>query len=94
MQDRILALKTANIFEPHTNNHILGKPQIYQSGDGTINVRSNFNVTRTMQDGRMDIYAVGKYLDVIVFDREKPLLKDRRVVLESRCIDILLVYPL
>ena len=94
MQDRILALKTANIFEPHTNNHILGRPQLSQNLDGTINARSNFNVTRTMQDGRMEIYAVGKYLDIIVFDEGRPLFRERRVILESRRIDILLVYPL
>ena len=47
-----------------------------------------------MQDGRMEIYATGKYVDVITFVSGKPLFKDRRVVLESRRVDILLVYPL
>ena len=94
MVDRILALRTANIFEPHTNSHITGRPKLSQSDDGTINARSNFNITRTMQDGRMEIYATGKYVDVITFVGGKPLFKDRRVVLESRRVDILLVYPL
>ena len=94
MQDRIRALETANVFEPHSNSHIIGRPKLSQNLDGTINARSNFNVTRTMQDGRMEIFAVGKYVDLIITDRETILLKDRRVVLDSRCIDILLVYPL
>ena len=94
MVDRILALRTANIFEPHTNSHITGRPKLSQSDDGIINARSNFNITRTMQDGRMEIYATGKYVDVITFVSGKPLFKDRRVVLESRRVDILLVYPL
>ena len=82
MVDRILALRTANIFEPHTNSHITGRPKLSQSDDGTINARSNFNITRTMQDGRMEIYATGKYVDVITFVGGKPLFKDRRVVLD------------
>ena len=65
MVDRILALETANIFEPHTNSHITGRPQLSLIDDDTINTRSNFNITRTMQDGRMEMYATGKYLNVI-----------------------------
>ena len=42
----------------------------------------------------MEIYATGKYLDVITLAGDKPLFQDRRVVLESRRVDILLVYPL
>ena len=94
MVDRILALETANIFEPHTNSHITGRPKLSQNDDDTINARSNFNITRTMQDGRMEIYATGKYIDVITLAGDKPLFQDRRVVLESRRVDILLVYPL
>jgi len=94
MVDRILALETANIFEPHTNNHITGRPQLSQNDDGTINARSNFSITRTMQDGRMEIYAIGKYMDRITLAGNKPQFQDRRVVLESRRVDILLVYPL
>ena len=94
MVDRILALETANIFEPHTNSHIIGRPKLSLNDDDTINARSNFNITRTMQDGRMEIYATGKYIDVITLAGDKPLFQDRRVVLESRRVDILLVYPL
>ena len=94
MVDRILALETANIFEPHTNSHITGRPELSLNDDNTINARSNFNITRTMQDGRMEIYATGKYLDVITLAGDKPLFQDRRVVLESRRVDILLVYPI
>ena len=94
MSDRIHALETANIFEPHTYCHLLGQPRLSTGPDGTYNARTNFNVIRTMQDGGGEMFAVGKYLDKIVFENEKPLLQDRRVVLESRRVDILLVFPL
>lgn len=94
MDDRVLALETANIFEPHTYSHIVGRPRLTLYDDGTVGARANFNVTRTMQDGRMEVFAVGKYVDRIATVDGAPLLADRRVVLESHCVDILLVYPL
>jgi len=94
MIDRINALRTANIYEPHTHCHILGRPRITETGDGAYAGRTNFNVIRTKQDGTMEIYAAGKYVDEIVIEDGRPLLRDRRVVIESHRIDILMVVPL
>ncbi len=94
MADRILALETANIFEPHSYCHLLGRPRLTRQSAGVYTARTNFNVIRTMQDGGGEMFAAGKYLDRIAFEDGQPLLSDRRVVLESRRVDILLVYPL
>lgn len=94
MEDRVLALKTANVFEPHTHCHILGRPQLGQAAPGVVSARSNFSVYRTMESGETTLFAIGKYLDRIVFEAGQPKFSERRVVLDSRCIDVLLVYPL
>lgn len=94
MADRIKALQTANIYEAHTYCHLLGRTQIDTGPGAAYRARTNFNVVRTMQDGGSEIFAVGKYLDVIEIQDGRPLFKERRVVLESRRVDILLVYPL
>ena len=94
MVDRINALRTANIFEPHTYCHMLGGSSIEAQANGSYLVRTNFSVIRTKQNGEMDIYAAGKYIDVVILDNGNPLLLDRRVVLESHRIDILLVVPI
>ncbi|MBO89821.1 MAG: hypothetical protein CMP14_09900 [Rickettsiales bacterium] len=93
MIDRIQALRTANIFEPHTHCHLLSRTSVKEA-ESVYTARTNFNVVRTMQDGGMETYAVGKYLDKISFEGGKPLFRDRRVVLESHRVDILLVVPL
>lgn len=93
MQDRIRALREANIFEPHTYCHLLGRTSIGGGGDG-VRTRTNFSVIRTMQNGDQFRFATGKYLDEWVFADGRPLLKSKTVVLESRRIDILLVIPL
>jgi len=94
MSDRILALRTANVFEPHTYCHLLGRTKVEARGDGAYRARTNFSVIRTMQDGGDSRFAVGKYIDECVIEEGRALLRSRLVVLESRRIDILLVIPL
>jgi anthranilate 1,2-dioxygenase small subunit len=94
MQDRVKAMREANIFEPHVYCHLLDRPRIRETAPGVYAARTNVNIIRTMQDGGSDIFATGKYVDTIVFDGDAPRLKDRRVILDSRRIDILLVLPL
>ena len=93
MRDRILALREANIYEPHTYCHLLGRTRI-EDADGRYRARTNFSVIRTMQDGRNSRFATGKYLDEFVFENGRARLRSRVVVLESRQIDVLLVIPL
>ena len=95
MIDRVKAFHTANIFEPHTYNHVIGYPTMsYDNATGCVTARSNFQVIRIMETGRMDMYAVGKFLDVIQKDGGSLKFKERVVVLDSRNVDILLVVPL
>lgn len=93
MRDRINALRTANIYEPHTYCHLAGRTRVSKNGD-VYHARTNFEVIRTMQDGGDFRFAVGKYVDEIVFKDGAPCFKSRIVVLESRRVDILLVIPL
>jgi anthranilate 1,2-dioxygenase small subunit len=93
MEDRVRALRTANIYEPHSYRHLLGRPRIEADGDGFA-VRSNFCAFRIGQDGETVIFATGRYLDRLVREDGALRFKERRVVLDSRRVDILLVLPL
>jgi anthranilate 1,2-dioxygenase small subunit len=93
MEDRVRALRTANIYEPHTYRHLPGRPRFEPDGDGFA-VRSNFCVFRIAQDGETVTFATGRYLDRIVRDSGALRFRSRRVVLDSRRVDILLVLPL
>ena len=94
MEDRVEAMQRANIFEPHVYCHIVGRPQIRVESPDVYSARTNFSVIRTMQDGGSERFATGKYLDTIVFEDNAPKFKARRVVLDSRRVDVLLVLPL
>jgi 3-phenylpropionate/cinnamic acid dioxygenase small subunit len=92
--DRIKALRIANIFESHVYCHISGQPTILKQSDDLWTVRSNFVVYRTMYDGRAELFATGKYLDVVRRGDEGLRFKERRAVVDSRRIDTLLVFPI
>ena len=92
--DRISALRTANIFEPHTYCHMTSALKIIESDGKEHRTQSNFTVMRTMSEGAMSVFACGKYIDRIVEDRGSLKYRERSVILESRRIDTLLVIPI
>ena len=81
MKDRIQALRTANIYEPHTYRHLLGRPRCEPLSVGFA-VRSNFCVFRIAQDGDTVTFATGRYLDHVVRDDERLRFRSRHVVLD------------
>jgi len=94
LQDRISALRTANIYEPHVYCHMLGAVELLDGEGNEIRARTNFTVTRTMAEGDMSLFACGRYLDRIVEDSGALKFRDRTVVVDSRRIDTLLVIPI
>lgn len=94
MNDRIIALETANIYESHRYCHIVTKPSIRSIKSNLFSVRSNFSVYRTMENGYTDLFATGKYLDQVLLVGDIPKFKERRVILDSRRVDTLMVFPI
>ena len=94
MSDRIIALETANIYESHRYCHIVTKPLIRSIESNLFSVRSNFSVYRTMENGYTDLFATGKYLDQVLLVDDIPKFKERRVILDSRRVDTLMVFPI
>ncbi len=93
MADRISALRTANIFEPHVYCHMLSGIRLLSRQGGEIRARCNFSVMRTMQDGETMLFAVGRTFDRIVEEGGRLRFAERLAVLDSRRVDTLLVIP-
>ena len=94
MQDRVMALRDANIYEPHTYCHVLARPALRRDADGMVEARTNFALYRTVQGRNTELFAAGKYLDRIAPEGGELHLTSRRAVLESRRVDILIVLPI
>ena len=93
-KDRITALRTANIFEPHVYCHIPGALRITSITGEVVESESTFSVIRTMQEGDMRLFVCGRTFDRIRLGAEGPKLIDRTVILDSKQIDTLLVIPI
>jgi anthranilate 1,2-dioxygenase small subunit len=93
-RDRISALRTANIYEPHVYCHLFGALRLTEVGAGTFRAESNFTVIRTMADGTTSIFACGRCLDTIVEEGAGLKFAERLYILNSQQIDTLLVIPL
>jgi anthranilate 1,2-dioxygenase small subunit len=95
LADRVRAMRSANVFQPHTYRHVLGAPRILGSRDATFDVETSYVVIRTaIPEGTMMVFSAGRYLDEIVFDGDAPKFRSRSVVTDSESIDMLLVLPI
>lgn len=95
LQDRVTALREANIYERHWYRHIVGMPTIVgRTPDGLL-VESSFLVVRIARGGKTELFATGKYVDRVAADANENLkFAERIVVCDSASIDTLLAIPI
>jgi len=94
LQDRVSALREANIYERQRYRHIVGLPAVSEGNGVENSVETPFLVVRIMRDGRMDLFATGRYLDKVVEDGKSLKFAERIVVCDSSRFDTLLAIPL
>jgi 3-phenylpropionate/cinnamic acid dioxygenase small subunit len=90
LQDRVSALRQANIYERQRYRHIVGLPAVLDGGA----VETPFLVVRIVRDGKMDLFATGRYLDKVVEQGKTLKFAERVVVCDSSRFDTLLAIPL
>ncbi len=96
LEDRVLALRRANIFERQSYRHIVGMPAILgeEADGGGVRAEAPFVVVRTMRDGTMDVFAAGRYLDLVRREGDGLRFAERLVGGDSPNFDTLLAIPL
>jgi 3-phenylpropionate/cinnamic acid dioxygenase small subunit len=94
LRDRVSALREANIYERQAYRHLIGLPAILGEKDSGTLAETPFLVVRIMRDGRMDLFATGRYLDTLVEEAGALKFRERIVVCDSSRIDTLLAIPL
>lgn len=94
LQDRVSALRKANVYERQRYRHIVGPPAILAREADTLRVESPFLVVRIMRDGAMDLFATGRYLDRVAIEADGLRFMERLVVCDSARFDTLVALPL
>lgn len=98
LKDRVSALREANIYERQRYRHMTGVPSVKASRSGPqgfeAEVEVPFLVTRIMRDGSMDVFATGRYLDIVVEIEGRLRFRQRLAVCDSNRFDTLVALPL
>ncbi len=94
LADRVLALRRANIYERQTYRHIVGTARLIRSAAPEIRAETPFLVVRTMRDGRMDLFAAGRYRDRLEDRGGELRFRERIVICDSSHFDTLVAIPI
>jgi anthranilate 1,2-dioxygenase small subunit/terephthalate 1,2-dioxygenase oxygenase component beta subunit len=95
LEDRVMSLRQANIYERQRYRHLLGMPYVLSTGDGDIPVETPFAVYRIMRDGRTDLFVTGRYMDKVKPGPDSAWrFAERIVVCDSQVFDTLVAIPL
>ena len=94
LEDRVAALREANIYERQRYRHVLGIPHVLASDADGIRAETPFVVVRIMAGGESLLFASGAYHDRFVNEGERLLLAERVAVCDSTSTDTLLALPL
>jgi anthranilate 1,2-dioxygenase small subunit len=94
LEDRVSALRSVNVYEPHVYRHVVGPSEVLEVAGGAYRAQTSYMVVRTMHDGQMVLFSAGRYVDEIVIENGAAKLRQRTVVTDSACYDTLVVIPL
>ena len=94
LEDRVRSLREANIYNIHYPLHQISNIEIVGSHEDVLDVRANYSVFQTDQEGRSTVYSVGRYRDKVVFPNGEPRFKEKTVVLDTFNVPNLLAVPL
>ena len=94
LRDRVVSLREANLYNLHTDKHVLGMVRTNQESDGVWTAQANFSVYQSTLDGETDLFAVGTYRDRVVFDDGRPLFAEKIVVNDTFAVARMLSTPI
>jgi anthranilate 1,2-dioxygenase small subunit len=93
LSDRITALRSANIFEPHTYRHLTAGLEFKPIDRDTVDMQCNYVVVQTLTDGESRVYQSGRYFDRLVLTAEGWRYQSKRAIYDTSRVQTLLVTP-
>jgi anthranilate 1,2-dioxygenase small subunit len=93
LRDRIQSLRQANIYNIHTDRHVIGLPRVSVEGD-RVELSASFALYQTDQEGVSRLFGVGQYRDTLVRRDGNLAIKQTDVILDTAGIMTLLATPI
>lgn len=94
LRDRVAALRKANIFNIHSDRHLVSAIRYRGQRDGLHHVEANYAVFQTSQEGESRLFSVGAYHDAIRETDGGLVFVQKLVIPDTAAIPTLLATPL
>ena len=92
LEDRVAALRRANIYEPQRYRHAIGRA--LRDPSDAHRARASYHVARIMREGDVDLFSVGEYRIRVASADGRLLIREIDVIYDNARIDTLLALPL
>jgi anthranilate 1,2-dioxygenase small subunit len=93
LRDRVISLRKANVYEPHTYRHMTSGLEFTQIDMRTVDMQSNYLVVQTLSDGESRVFQAGRYFDRVVRTANGWCYQRKRAVYDTSRVQTLLVTP-
>ena len=94
LRDRIYSLREANIYNIHSDCHVIGPARVTRTEAATVAASAAYSLFQSNQDGDSRLFSVGRYyLDLVEQDGALRVLK-QIVVVDTGAIPTLLATPI
>jgi anthranilate 1,2-dioxygenase small subunit len=93
LRDRVVSLRKANLFEPHTYRHMTSGLEFTPVDPDTVDTQSNYIVIQTLTNGESGVYQAGRYFDRVVRTADGWRYQSKRVIYDTSRVQTLLATP-
>jgi anthranilate 1,2-dioxygenase small subunit len=94
LADRISSLRQANIYNIHTDRHILSLPRCTAANTGDYEICCAYALYQSNQEGRSWLFSVGRYEHRVVEKNGRLLFRHALVVVDTGAVPTLLAVPI
>jgi len=94
LDDRILSLREANLYNIHWDRHILGGIEVLGIEEDNWLIKANYTLYQTTNKGDSELFSVGSYHDKIVSVDGVLKFKEKIVIVDTFAVIRLLSTPI
>lgn len=94
LSDRIVSLQQANIYNIHTDRHLISNVQLIREAPERIEAEADFAIYQTDQEGETRLYGVGRYRTEWVGPLHALRIRAQHVTLDTASVPTLMATPL
>lgn len=94
IRDRVLSLREANIYNIHYARHLISNVLVLGHDGTAYDVRANFVVMQTDNEGVTHNFSTGEYRARVVFEDDEPKFAENIAVPDTYLVKALIAIPL